>query len=147
MVNGLPAFHLIVETFTASHCRVGSETRRARSHPSRAVALITKDQVANLPARNQIPREISVCHQSFAMHALWERTPRGIRTLGFPGTVGAYIKTYNPRNYTGARASASRLMRHPHVNTAMQWVNTRSKGSPTSFIKQTTTNWITLVAI
>ena len=42
--------------------------------------------------------------------------------------MAAYIKTYNPRSYAGARANASRLLRHPHVNAAMQWVKTRSKG-------------------
>jgi hypothetical protein len=55
------------------------------------------------------------------MRAVWECVPRGIKALGFPGIVTAYIKTYNPRSYAGARASASRLMRHPHVRPAMQW--------------------------
>jgi hypothetical protein len=72
-------------------------------------------------ARNQIPREISVRHQMFAMRAVWECVPGGIKALGVPGIVTAYIKTYNPRSYGGVRASASRLMRHPHVRAAMQW--------------------------
>ena len=45
------------------------------------------------------------------MRAAEECVPRGIKALGFPGVVAAYIKTYNPRSYAGARASASRLMR------------------------------------
>jgi hypothetical protein len=44
-----------------------------------------------------------------------------MKALGFPGIVAAYIQTYNPRSYVGARASASRLLRHPHVRAAMQW--------------------------
>jgi hypothetical protein len=73
------------------------------------------------PARNEIPREISARHQSFARQAAWECVPTGIKALGFRGIVAAYVKTYNPRSYAGARASASRLMRHPHVRAAMQW--------------------------
>jgi hypothetical protein len=45
--------------------------------------------------------EISVRHQLFAMRAVWECVPRGIKALGFPGIVAAYIKTYNPRSYGG----------------------------------------------
>jgi hypothetical protein len=95
-----------------------------KGRPSRVVEVIPEDKIASLPlppARNQISREISVRHQVFAMRAVWECVPRGIKALGFPGVVAAYIKTYNPRSYAGARASASRLMRHPHVRAAMQW--------------------------
>ena len=93
-----------------------------RGRPSRVVELITQDQLANLPlppARDQIPREISARHQLFAIRAARECVIRGIKALGFSGIVAAYIKTYNPRSYAGARASASRLVRHPHVRAAM----------------------------
>ena len=96
-----------------------------RGRPSRVVELVTQDRPANLslpPARDQMPREISARHQLFAMRAARECVPKGIKALGFPGIVAAYIKTYNPRSYAGARASASRLMRHPHVQAAMQWL-------------------------
>jgi hypothetical protein len=98
--------------------------KRGRGQPSRVVELITQGELANVPlppARDQIPREISVRHQLFAMRAARECVPRGIEALGFPGIVAAYIKTYHPRSYAGARASASRLMRHPHVRAATQW--------------------------
>jgi hypothetical protein len=35
-------------------------------------------------ANNQIPTEINVRHQLFAMRAGWECVPRGIKALGFP---------------------------------------------------------------
>jgi hypothetical protein len=98
--------------------------KRGKGRPSRVAELIPHDLLSNPPlppARNQIPREISVRHQLFATRAVWECVPRGIKALGFPGIVAAYIKTYNPRSYGGARASASRLMRHPHVRAATQW--------------------------
>jgi hypothetical protein len=98
--------------------------KRDRGRPSRIVELVAQDRLANLPlppARDQIPREISARHQLFAMRAARECVPRGMKALSFPGIVAAYIKTYNPRSYAGARASASRLMRHPHVRAAMQW--------------------------
>ena len=101
-----------------------SSGKRAQGRRSRIVELVTQDRLANLPlppARNQIPREISARHQLFAMRAARECVIRGIKALGFSGIVAAYIKTYNPRSYAGARASASRLVRHPHVRAAMQW--------------------------
>ena len=64
-------------------------------------------------------------HQLFAMRAASECVPRGSKALRFPGLVAAYIKTYNPHSYAGARASVSRLMRHPHVRAAMQWFYAR----------------------
>ena len=99
--------------------------KEGRGRPSRVVELATQDRLANLPlppVRNQIPRQISARHQLFAMRAAGECVLRGIKTLGFPGIAAAYMKTYNPRSYAGARASASRLMRHPHVRAAMQWL-------------------------
>jgi hypothetical protein len=95
------------------------------------VELIAQSELANLPlppARNQIPSEISVRHQLFARQAAWECVPRGIKTLGLPPTVTAYMKTYRPRSYAGARASASRLMRHPHVKALMQWHYAKMRG-------------------
>ena len=47
------------------------------------------------------------------------RVLRGTKALGFPGIAAASIKTYNPRSYAGARASAYRLVRHPNVKAAM----------------------------
>ena len=99
-----------------------------RGRSSRVVELITQDRPVNAtlpPTRNQIPKEISVRHQLFARRAAWECVPRGSKALRFPGLVAAYIKTYNPHSYAGARASASRLMRHPHVRAAMQWFYAR----------------------
>ena len=46
------------------------------------------------------------------------RVLRGTKALGFPGIAAASIKTYNPRSYAGARASAYRLVRHPNVKAA-----------------------------
>jgi hypothetical protein len=95
-----------------------------RGRRSRIVELVAQDRLAHLPlppARDQIPREISKRHQLFAMRAARECVPRGVKALGFRGIVAAYVRTYNPRSYAGARASASRLMGHPHVRAAMQW--------------------------
>jgi hypothetical protein len=95
-----------------------------KGRPSRVVELATQDRLANFslpPARNQIPREISARHQLFATRAAKECVARGFKALGFATIVAAYIKTYNPRSYAGARASASRLVRHPHVRAVMQW--------------------------
>ena len=83
-----------------------------RGRPSRVAELITQDRPVNVtlpPARNEIPRQISVRHQLFARRAAREGVPRGIKALGFRDIVAAYTKTYNPRSYAGARASASRL--------------------------------------
>jgi hypothetical protein len=61
-----------------------NRVKGARGRPSRGAELISAERMANLPlppARNQIPREISVRHQLFAMRAAWERVPRGNKTL------------------------------------------------------------------
>jgi len=102
-----------------------------KGRPSQVAELIPLDYLANLPLppyRNQIPREISVRHQQFAMRAVWLCVPRGIKKLGLPGIVTAYIITYEPRSYAGARASASRLMRHPHVRAVMRWERAKMWG-------------------
>jgi hypothetical protein len=62
------------------------------------------------------------------------------RSPGFPGTVPAYIRTYNPRSYAGARASASRLVRHL-LQAAMQWLYAQvSNGIPNKEPMPTTAN-------
>jgi hypothetical protein len=88
-----------------------SSGKRAPGRPSRVVELITQDRPVNVtlpPARNEIPREISARHQSFARQAAWECVPRGIKALGFRGIVAAYVKTYNPRSYAGTPARGRR---------------------------------------
>jgi hypothetical protein len=103
-----------------------------KGRPSRVAELIPQDQLPTgrslPPYRNQIPREIGVRHQQFAMRAVWLCVPWGIKKLGLPGIVTAYIITYHPRSYVGARASASRLMRHPHVKALMQWHYAKMRG-------------------
>jgi hypothetical protein len=106
-----------------------------RGRSSRIAEIISPDRTANLPLppyRNQIPREISVAHQLFAMRAVWECVPWGIKIkklgLRLPGIVTAYLKTYNPRSYAGARASASRLCKHPNVRAVMRWERAKMWG-------------------
>lgn len=100
-------------------------TRRpsGRGRPSR-VAELRDERNAKLPKpRRQIEPEISTRHWLFAMRAAKKCCPGGMRAFGFniPGIVTAYIETYQPKSRAGARASASRLMRRPHVKAAMQW--------------------------
>jgi hypothetical protein len=55
------------------------------------------------------------------------RHPHGINALGFPGIVEAYIKTYNPRSYAGARAMASAPLAESHLHAVVRFNKSRRK--------------------
>ena len=100
-------------------------TRRPRvGRPSR-VAAFRDYEFAETPAlpkyRSDIEKTISPRHLAFAWRCVHEATLGGMRCLGIPGIVSAYVNTYHPRSRRGAYASASRLYRHPDVRAARHW--------------------------
>ena len=74
------------------------------------------------PSRCMIEKEISTRHAVFAIECAG-CIRRGSRLLGMgcPPLVEAYVRVYRPRSRRGARASVSRLLRHPHVRALRQW--------------------------
>lgn len=100
-------------------------TRRSRvGRPSRVVAFRDYN-IAETPAlpnyRFAIEKSISPKHLEFAWRCVHEATLGGLRCLGIPGIVSAYVNTYHPRSKGGAYSSASRLYRHPDVRAARHW--------------------------
>ena len=106
-------------------------TLRRRADRGRPVRLaeLSDEKDTRLPRpRRQIEPEISGRHRLFAMRAVYECCPGGGRSFGttIPPVVEAYLRTYpSTRSRAAARASASRLMRHPHVRAVMQWFYAR----------------------
>lgn len=93
--------------------------------PSR-IAEIRDYSNASVPAlpkwRCMIERTISIRHHAFAIECM-DCIPRGSRIFGIgcPPLVEAYMRVYRPRSRRGARASVSRLLRHPDVRAMRQW--------------------------
>ncbi len=104
-------------TITTHKPRVG--------RPSRIVEFrdYSNASVPRLPEwRCMIEKEISTRHAVFAIECAG-CIPRGSRLFGIgcPPLVEAYVRVYRPRSRRGARASVSRLLRHPHVRALRQW--------------------------
>lgn len=102
------------------------ETRRPRTgRPSRIVRRrdLSESPAAKLPPpRSELGRRISRRHWLFAMRSALCAADRGIPSFGIPPTVEAYRSVYaTAQSRAGAAASASRLMKHPHVRAARQW--------------------------
>ena len=99
-------------------------TRRpsGRGRPSR-VAELRDEKMQSCPSRVGKSSLKSARDTGYLRCAQREMCPGGMRAFGFniPGIVTTYIETYQPKSRAGARASASRLMRRPHVKAAMQW--------------------------
>lgn len=106
------------------------ETRKPRTgRPSRVVRLVSKPDTAKLPPyRWQIEKPISHRHFSFAVASLksFKRgRPSYASAFGLGGwgcRTDAYQNVYKAaRSRAGARASVSRLIRHPDVRAARAW--------------------------
>jgi len=129
------AGHNVVAGFDAKFRLGRSNKRRAwpASHYQRGrlarLAEPCEEKDAGLPRpRRQIEPEISGRHRFFAMRAAYEYCAGGGRSFGttIPPVVEAYLRTYpRIRSRAAARASPSRLMRHPHVRAMMQWFYAR----------------------
>ena len=104
-------------------------TRKPRTgRPSRAVEFCAMENAEMPPARCCIEKEISNRHWWFAMRSVTQAVKHGMRRVGLPGIVSAYIKTYHPRSRNGASASASRLLKRADVRAARQWFYAQSGG-------------------
>ena len=104
-----------------------------RGRPSRRAKLCGEEN-AKLPLpRRMIPKEISHRHHAFAMRAVFQATPRGIRQYGVPGTIFAYMTIYHPKSRKAAHSSCSRLL---IIGTEADLVagKYRSNANPTAII-------------
>lgn len=88
---------------------------------SRVVESCAMENAEMPPSRCCIEKEISNRHWWFALRSVTQAVKHGMRRVGLPGIVSAYIKTYHPRSRNGASASASRLLKRPDVRAARQW--------------------------
>lgn len=102
-------------TITTLKPRVGRPSRVAEFRD------YTNASVPALPQwRCMIENEISFTHRAFAIECM-DCLPHGRRDIGCPPFVEAYLRVYRPRSRRGARASVSRLLRHPDVRAMRQW--------------------------
>lgn len=102
-------------TITTHKPRVGRPTRIVKFRDPGNASL-----PALPPQRCMIERITSYRHHAFAI-ACMGCISRGCRIVGCPPLVEAYLRVYRPRSRRGARASVSRLLRHPHVRALRQW--------------------------
>jgi hypothetical protein len=104
-------------TITAHKPRVGRPSRivEFRDYSNASVPALP-------PFRDMIEKEISTRHSLFALECAG-CIRRGSRLFGMgcPPLVEAYVRVYRPRSRRGARASVSRLLRHPDVRALRQW--------------------------
>jgi hypothetical protein len=112
-------------------------TRKPRTGRPSLVASISKIPPAKLPPwRHEIKKPVSQRHQTFAMRVALEGMKWGpVRLpsylgLGFASCwTEVYQAVYHTANSrAGARASASRLIRHPDVQAVMAWCKARIRG-------------------
>lgn len=99
-------------------------TRRPRTgRPSQMVVFrdYTNANVPDLPEyRCGIEKDISSRHRVFVLRSIG-CVRHGSSMCGSPPIVHAYLSVYRPRSRCGARASMSRLLRHPDVRALRQW--------------------------
>lgn len=90
--------------------------------PARFVENVSKPQPAKLPPyRSEIAKEISLRHWRFALESVSIGPSRNPFGFGPLAKVRAYQRVYRASNEASARASASRLIRHPDVRACRQW--------------------------
>ncbi|GHC41143.1 hypothetical protein GCM10007100_02240 [Roseibacillus persicicus] len=71
--------------------------------------------------RAEVEKVISIRHWNFARYYVLGETGNGLFTFRRRAYV-AYLKAYpNVMSKSAAKASASRLMRKPHIQAAIQW--------------------------
>lgn len=107
------------------------EMRKPRTgRPSRVVIRetdVSKTQSAKLPSSRWMirllnPKEISIRQELFALHSISVVPSGGWFGFSLCSLVRAYQTVFpNARSYAGARASASRLRKHPNVGAARAW--------------------------
>lgn len=104
------------------------ETRKPRTgRPARIVVNVSKPQAAKLPPyRSGIPKQISVRHWMFALQTVSIGPCRDFSGIGLLAKVRAYQHVFRTSSYASARASASRLMRHPDVQACREWYFART---------------------
>jgi hypothetical protein len=108
----------------ATHGWVDIETRKPRTGRPSQIVRVCKTPSAKLPPwRIQIEREISIRHWWFALRCTHQAIKGGSNWFWrIPPYVDAYQRTYgNARSRAGARASMSRLLKHPDVKAARAW--------------------------
>lgn len=104
--------------------RTGRPSNIAKFPSDSTPEIVSKSQAAKLPPwRRQIDKEISHRHWWFALRSTHEAIKGGSSYFWrIPPYVDAYQRTYgNARNRAGARASMSRLLKHPDVKAARAW--------------------------
>lgn len=108
------------------------ETRKPRTgRPAQIARRLSKSPAAKLPPlRNRLGKAISYRHWDFADATLlarrWGRTVCGFT---FITRTDAYLECFPcARSRAAASVSASRLMRHWHVQSARAWLSAKSNG-------------------
>lgn len=99
------------------------ETRKPRTgRPARVAVSVSKPQAAKLPPyRSEMTKGISVRHWNFALQSVAISPKDNQFGFGIQTNVQAYLRVYRGSTYASARASASRLRRHPDVRACRQW--------------------------
>ena len=100
------------------------ETRKPRIGRPARIAIVSNPQPRNLPQIPwSYPKSISPRHIRFALHSIGTEPDRKAKFgYRFTTAVKAYRTGYaSARSHAGARASASRLKRHPDVKAARMW--------------------------
>lgn len=102
------------------------ETRKPPTgRPSRIAHKLSQTPAAKLPPpRRAIGKEISIRHWNFgtATALLAQKWGRSVFRFTFISYTDAYLRSFPfARKRAAAAASASRLLRHPHVKAARAW--------------------------
>ena len=100
------------------------ETRKPRTGRPARIAIVSNPQPRNLPPMPwTAPKSISPRHWWFALRSIGTESDRkAMFGFRFTTAVKAYRTGYaSARSHAGARASASRLKRHPDVKAARIW--------------------------
>ena len=100
------------------------ETRRPRTGRPARIAIVSNPQPRKLPTMPwAAPKPIRPRHRSFALRSIsTEADVKATFGVRFTTAAKAYRAGYaRAKSQAGARASASRLIRHPDVKAARMW--------------------------